>query len=260
MKKKVLLIAAIFTAGITFAQDQMTSKKGVPILPESGDYAIGFDASNVVNYGGNLFNGAAGNSAGNLNLMNTNTIYGKMFNDANSAYRGMLRLGFGSNTVNNIVPGVADPTATFEDEVKTSNMNITLGAGMETRRGKGRLQGVYGPMAMIMLGSSNTETTYGEALSASNPGGPRVTENKQGSTFGITIAGFAGVEYFFAPKMSVGAEVMWGLNFSSTGEGETTTETWNGTAVATSTAKTGSSSSFGIDVMPNSVISMNFHF
>ncbi|MBL4707567.1 MAG: hypothetical protein JKY48_03905 [Flavobacteriales bacterium] len=262
MKKKVLFIAALFTAGLSFAQDGLTSKKGVPILPEAGDYAIGFDAGNLVNYAGNLFNGAAGNAAGNLNLMNTNTIFGKMFIDANKAYRGMVRIGFGSNKDVTIVNGIADPTTTFEDEVKNSAVNITLGAGIETRRGKGRLQGFYGPMAMITLGSGKVENTYGEGLSATNTNGnvARTTEDKNGSTFGITIAAFGGVEYFFAPKMSVGAEVMWGLNFNSTGEGEKTTELWDGTAVVSDTQTIGKKSNFGIDVQPNTVLSLNFHF
>lgn len=260
MKKKILLVAAILTAGMTFAQDGLTSKKGVPILPEAGDYAIGFDAGNVVNYAGNLFNGAAGNSASNLNLMNANTIYGKYFVDANTAYRGMLRIGFGNNKSTAIVNGVADPAATFEDETTVSNFNLTLGGGMEYRRGKGRLQGVYGPMAMISLGSTGSEVSYGEATSATNPAVGRITETSAGSTFGITIAAFGGVEYFFAPKISVGAEIMWGINFSSTGEGESTTESWNGTAAESTTTTTGGSSSFGVDVVPNSVISLNLHF
>jgi len=263
MKKKVLLIAAIFTAGITFAQDQMTSKKGTPILPEAGDYAIGFDAGNLIDFGGNLFNGNDSNSTGSLSLMNANTIYGKLFIDANTAYRGMLRIGFGSNTVKtpvaNTAPGAA-AGSTVEDEVKTSATNITIGGGIEMRRGKGRLQGVYGPMVMIMFGAGNTENTYGNNLNDQGAGASRVTENKNGGTFGITLGAFGGVEYFFAPKISVGAEVMWGLNFNSTGAGEVTTESTDGTTITSTTVESGTSSSFGLDVVPNSVISLNFHF
>lgn len=261
MKKKVLLIAALFTAGLSFAQDGLTSKKGVPILPEAGDYAIGFDASNVINYAGNLLN--AGNNAGqvgNLNLMNANTIYGKMFVDANMAYRGMVRLGFGSVTDKTTVNDVTSTTGgTVEDEEKMSNFNITIGGGIEYRRGKGRLQGVYGPMAMINLGTSKTENTYGNALTATNPG-TRTTEDKNGSTFGFALGGFGGVEYFFAPKMSLGAEIGWTIALNSTGTGETTTETWNGTAVESTTVENAGGSSFGFDTRPNANISLNFHF
>lgn len=261
MKKKILLIAALFTAGISFAQDGMTSKKGVPILPEAGDYAIGFDAANLLNYGGNLLNGSTGNSLNNLNLTNANTIYGKYFTDANTAYRGMLRLGFGSTSNTTLVADLdpnAQPGDVVEDEFKTSALNITIGGGYEMRRGKGRLQGVYGPMAMISFGTSSTENTYGNDLNANNPG-PRQTESKTGSTFGLAIGGFGGVEYFFAPKVSLGAEIGWTIQLNTTGEGETTTETFVN-SVESTTVETGGSSSFGFDTRPNGSITLNFHF
>lgn len=271
MKKKVLLIAAIFTAGVTFAQDQMTSKKGTPILPEAGDYAIGFDAGALTNYAGNLFNGAAGNNINNgLNLQNANTIYGKYFVDANTAYRGMVRLGFSSATDKFLVDDVtstATPPAQVEDEEKMSEMNITIGGGLEMRRGKGRLQGVYGPMAMISLGTMKTEYTYGNSLSATNTAhtssfgqAAGVTENKQGSTFTLNLGGFAGVEYFFAPKMSVGAEIMWTIALETTGEGERTEESWNGTAAESTTTKTAGNSEFSFDTRPMGNLNLNFHF
>ncbi len=260
MKKKILFVAAILTAGLTFGQDGMTSKKGAPILPEAGDNAIGFDANNLLNYGGNLLNGSATNGLSNLNLMQNNTIYGKMFVDANKAYRGMVNIGFGSNTNTSLVADATDPAKTVEDEVKSSNMSFAVGGGIETRRGSGRLQGVYGPMAMISIGSSGTENTYGNKIDDLGAGTSRVTETKAGSTFGLTLGAFGGVEYFFAPKMSLGAEISWGINFSSTGAGETTTESFDGTSSSTNTVETGSSSSFNLGTSPNTMISLNFHF
>jgi opacity protein-like surface antigen len=70
-------------------------------------------------------------------------------------------------------------------------------------------------MLMIGFGGSSTENTYGLALNdsttAANPSlnGPRTTETKNGSTFMLGIQGFAGVEWFFAPKVSLGAEYTW---------------------------------------------------
>ena len=264
MKKKILFVAALFTAGLSFAQDGLTSKKGVPILPEAGDYAIGFDAGNLLNYGGNLMNGAAGNSLNNLNLMNANTIYGKYFVEADKAYRGMVRLGFGSTNNKTLVPDL-DPNAqagdVVEDEAKTSYLAITVGGGIEMRRGKGRLQGVYGPQAMISFSSNGTENTYGNDITATNTG-PRQTESKSGSTFGLAVGGFGGIEYFFAPKMSFGAEIGWTINLSTTGNGEVTTEAWDpvNSEVQSTTTETGGSSSFSLDTRPNGVISLNFHF
>lgn len=283
MKKKVLLIAALFTAGLSFAQDGLTSKKGVPILPEAGDWAIGFDASSLLNYGGNLLNGAAGNGLAPMGDINANTIYGKYFVDANTAYRGMVRLGFGTTNNRSLVTdysagnvdangALIDAAATVENEAKTSSFNITVGGGLEYRRGKGRLQGVYGPMAMISLGTFSTENTFGVSTQDAfnndpNFAGQRTTETKNGSTFGLALGGFAGVEYFFAPKISLGAEVAWTIQVNSTGDGEQTVETAvidTNTGLATgsesTTTETAGNSSFGFDTRPNGFITLNFHF
>jgi len=264
MKKKVLLIAALFTAGISFTQAQMTSKKGTPILPEAGDYALGFDATSLTGYAGNLLNGGSNGSLQPLGLaIGATTITGKYFVDANKAYRGMLQLDFGSNTVttptqDRSVGAVSGDMV--DDEGKTSNMGITIGGGIEMRRGQGRLQGVYGPMAMISLGSSSTDSTYGNSIDLLPIGTTRTTTNKQGSTFGIAIGGFAGVEYFFAPKMSIGGEILWTININSTGSSETTTESYDGTATTSTTVEGGSSSSFNVGTTPMANININFHF
>ena len=78
----------------------------------------------------------------------------------------------------------------------------------------------------------------------------RSTEEKSGSTFGFTLRGFVGAEYFFAPKMSISAEYGWGLDMTSWGEGEDTIESLNsaGTAVETRTTKTGKSSELFFDL------------
>ncbi len=262
MKKKVLLIAALFTAGLSFAQDGLTSKKGVPILPEAGDWSIGFDASSLLNYGGNMLNGKLDNSLAPMGDVAANTVYGKKFIDANTAYRAMLRLGFGSNSDLTYVRDLSDGAAadaTVENDTTKSSFNITIGGGKEYRRGKGRLQGVYGPMASISFGTSKQVHEFGNDLSATNDA-DRVTEAKSGSTFGLAVGGFAGVEYFFAPKMSLGAEIGWNIQLNSTGDGETTTESWTGTASESKTEESAGKSSFGFDTRPNANITLNFHF
>ncbi len=56
--KKSLLILAMFIGGAVTAQDNMTSKKGTPILPEAGEWSIGIGANSTLEYFGNLMNGA----------------------------------------------------------------------------------------------------------------------------------------------------------------------------------------------------------
>lgn len=291
MKKRLLFVAAIFAATATFAQDGLTSKKGEAYLPEAGDWAIGFDANPFLNYAGNLFNGNTSNGIGSgaTWFAPNAAIYGKYFKDEKTAYRVMVRLGFGSASTGYVADLYSNPadleTKEFTNEVKTSYNNIVLGGGIEKRRGNTRIQGVYGAQLMIGFGGSSSETTYGLALgdssvtanggaiydlNSTNPApvaGQRTTKADNGSTFMLGINGFIGVEWFFAPKVSLGAEYAWGLSMTSNGESETTTERWGvapgGTtnSLITKTSKGGKSSTFGLD---NSIsgarISLNFHF
>lgn len=297
MKKRVLFVASLFLATATFAQDGLTSKKGEAYLPEAGDWALGFDAAPFIGYFGNFANGASGNSM-NAAWQDGQrwSIVGKMFKDETTAYRGRVRIGFGSTNQDMIgfYDADADPTTNqveYTNSEKTSNFNIVLGGGLEKRRGNTRIQGYYGGELLISLGSSSESWDYGRAYSddwAVNEVMPtsgsvlgsavaqRVTERKAGSTFAFGLRGFVGVEWFIAPKVSLGAEYGWGLGFSSTGEGEETVEYWgmaeNSAATANSlqseTLKTGGSSAFQLDTDNNGnsifggsgQINLIFHF
>lgn len=286
MKKRVLFVASLFLATATFAQDGLTSKKGEAYLPEAGDWSIGIDANPIINYAGNLFNGNTFNSAGAGATWHAPNmaIYGKLFKDENTAYRAMLRIGFGSTTTTNTfdTSTVFGTVNELTDEMKTSYNNIVLGGGIEKRRGNTRIQGVYGAMVMIGFGGSSTTYDYGHDFSdattatwtdnfgagtTTTSNGPRDTETKNGSTFMLGLQGFIGVEWFFAPKVSLGAEYTWGLAMNSTGEGETTREQWatlpgaTANTLVSTTTKTGKTSSFGLDTgISGANISLNFHF
>jgi hypothetical protein len=285
MKKSILFVAAC-ALGLTtaFAQD-LTSKKGEPILPEAGDYAIGVDAYPLLNYFGNMMNGTSNVAPFGWNYTNSgNMITGKMFVSETMAYRGMIRIGFGSNSWTNPVvddASTSTPVGMTEDELKQSWNYIGLGGGLEWRRGKGRLQGYWGGMLMFSMSGGKSTYSYGNAFSTTNTAptttidfttgatantGSRVTENKMGSTMMFGLRGFAGAEFFVLPKISVGGEFGWGLGFSKTGAGTMTSESWNGTGTTSSTSDTGTSSSFGIDtdnnafgVAPAAVL-IHFHF
>jgi hypothetical protein len=222
--RKLLLTASLAFA-VAFANAQtMTSKNGSPILPETDDWSIGFDATPVLNYFGNMFNNTANNSVYmNYPSNNTMTIVGKMVKDENTAYRAKVAINFGShtNTFGTSTYNSFDSLFT-PSEIKTSTMNITLGAGLQKWRGKGRLKGYYGAEAMIGFGST-TDSTFSylkDLATTSGLGSIQVKENKGGSIFGFGVNGFIGVEYFFAPKMSLSAEYTWGIAISSVGESE----------------------------------------
>lgn len=279
MKKQITTVAMALAFGLFTANAQdLTSKKGEPILPEEGDWGIGIDATPFLNYAGNFFGKTAANTAPTWNfLTSNNTIVGKYFKDATTAYRAAIRLGFGSFKDANYV---SDDTNTstepkFVQDTRTISYNgIGISAGMEKRKGKTRLQGFYGGEVGIFVGGSKEKYTYGNAFN--NPNGNttptstdwstnppssvgaafRPTEVKNGSTFQFGLRGFIGAEYFVLPKMSIGGEFGWGLGFQSTGEGSVTTEYWDvaSSSVKTLTTKTGKSSSFALDTDNNNSV------
>ena len=256
MRKLILTVALAATTVLAGAQ-QLTSKNGTPILPEANDWSIGFDAAPLINYFGNAFNGSFGNSA-TMNYPSNNpmTIVGKMVVDESTAYRAKVAINFGSttNTFGTSNYSSSD-SISRPSEVKHSSMNITLGAGIQKWRGKGRLKGYYGAEAMIGFGGGSGDSTndYLRALTVNDlVGTTQVSEYNAGGVFGIGVNGFIGVEYFFAPKMSLSAEYTWGIAFSSGGESETSyqeVEFVNGNNVVTSKTTTGDKeSSFNIGV------------
>jgi hypothetical protein len=258
--KKGLLIVAMMIGVTEYAQD-MNSKKGTPILPVSGDWSIGIGANSSLNYFGNLLNGNADNSPMSFDWTNgnDNVITGKMMKDANTAYRVGLRLGFGSTTADNQeVDADGDGVADFDSvEIKNGGSNINLAAGIQMYRGKGRVRGFYGAEANIGF-SSAKETWSGSDFDQINPGTTTSisAEVKDGS-FNLGVRGFIGVEYFFAPKMSLSGEFGWGLGLSSTGASETTITVAGNTTTTTG----GKTSSFGIDTdNAGAAINLNFYF
>jgi hypothetical protein len=285
MKKSVLVIALAFGVSSAFAQD-LTSKKGEPILPEAEDWAISMSADPIFEFIGNAFNGSTSNAAPGVGWLNTNqTIIGKKFIDDKNAYRVLVRLGFNSQSFKNFVTDDAQTTApTFpeqnsevEDKFKMSNTNIAIGVGKEMRRGKTRLQGFYGADVMLWISSSKMKYEYGNVITPVPTGagqtttptstqwdatngdvlaevgsGTRPIMSKSGMTLGIGVRGFIGAEYFILPKIAIGAEYGWGLGFQMMGKGKVTTEEQGldsgGTnQVAEIERESAGSSRFGID-------------
>ena len=282
MKKSVLVIALALGVTGAFAQD-LTSKKGEPILPEANDWAISLDASPILQFVGNAFNGAtATNAAPSVGWLNSNqTIIGKKFIDEKTAYRVLVRLGFTNQTYKNMVSDDANTTAPVfpalppmvEDKFKMRNTNIGIGVGKEMRRGKTRLQGYYGADAMIWIGMSSTKYDWGNTMSATTASGTTTTptstqwntatgavtgvgnptsrqlSTKSGMTFGIGVRGFIGAEYFILPKISIGAEYGWGIGFQMQGKGKSKTQTTGGvpTTVGEQEVVTSGNSKFGFD-------------
>lgn len=280
MKKVILYSVFCILYSPLFSQD-LTSRKGEPMLPEANDWAIGFDAVPFLNYVGNLFSGNTGvNTSPGANWVDplTMTITGKKFKDAKTAYRVAVRLGLLSAKVSALVPDAAtttppvfpDPIPTREDVHKISRTNIGLGGGKEWRRGKTRLQGIYGAEAMLWLSkekhiyqygnalsetilvdtTTGTTTNFGSNITTDGYGNPaRIKEEKINSIFGLGVRGFIGGEYFLLPKISIGAEYGWGIGVAFVGEGSRVMESVGGSPadVGEQTIKTGKGSGFSAD-------------
>ncbi|MGB0886987.1 MAG: hypothetical protein ACPGSL_02590 [Vicingaceae bacterium] len=286
MKRKVLFVASLFLATATFAQDGLTSKKGEAYLPEAGDWSIGFNATDLTAYAGNLFNGGNNNgglqSGGWMSGTVGQEIRFKMFKDEKTAYRLRARIGFGSSSSDQVgltYDHDADATTENQDYIintKTSDgFSLVLGAGLEKRRGNTRIQGYYGGEVFFgMLGGGTTKTDDGSVLNDNYNGGfttegtARTTEVKNGNTMLVGLQGFIGVEWFFAPKVSLGAEYTWGLSFRNNGESETTKEYWGTTFGSTADdslieftdATNGANGSFSLDTGHNAMLNLQFHF
>jgi hypothetical protein len=187
MKKITISISFLFGTTVLFAQD-LTSKKGEPILPEAEDWAISMNADPVLEFIGNAFNGNTKNNAANTTWLSaSHTIIAKRFINEKTAYRMMLRIGYVNQTFKNMVANDAEYGTVFnfpemqgqvEDKYNHSNMNLCIGAGKEWRKGKTRLQGYYGADILIWMGSQKDKFTYGNQMSAvdnASPGGGSTT-------------------------------------------------------------------------------------
>ncbi len=268
MKKSIALVAMAFGVTSAFAQD-LTSKKGEPVLPEAGDYAISVDATPFLNYVGNFFGKTNNNAAPSWNYFTANqTIVGKYFKDAKTAYRVGIRLGFGGPSVTNKVANLSDvavhafpdgPTQ-VENKWKQSNTNIGITVGYEKRKGKTRLQGFYGADLALNFTAQKNSFTYGNALVATSSstaapvvgvtaaddfgavagnvsattgitnivGSARATSMKSGVGVQFGVRAFIGAEYFILPKISLGGEFGWGLGLNIGGRATNVWES-NGT-------------------------------
>ena len=283
--KKLLIVLSVWMTADGFAQD-LTSKEGVPILPQAKDWSIGLDATRLIKNASFDF------------VSTSQAITVKYFKDAQTAYRIGARVGINSWTTKDMIPDrvagtssvIAYPAATVmkENRWRRSSTAIGLTFGIEKRRGVSRLQGIYGAEAGLYISTTKDKFTYGNKLdAASSPqlvvdaandamsspyfgnannidtlpqiqgvqGPARITERKNGISFSIGARIFMGAEYFVLPKMSIGGEFGWGLGFSTTGRSETKLESIGqsniqgstGASVKSTTIDGGASNHIGLD-------------
>jgi len=253
----ILLVALTFTVNV-FAQVNdkegevnMMSKRGEYILPVAGDFALGINAIPMVNYFGNMFNGHAGNTTSfgtytHTLMRTTPVLFGKYYLSDKSAIRAGLLIGVYNETdrenvmMNQQTP---NPLVTVTDVMKSTETDLGIGADYLMYRGKGRVQGFYGGGLTLSYTKTKTNYTYGNLITTefSSPfwydfasgtttsGGTRVLSQSGDRSYGVILSGVVGVEYFIAPKISIGGEFRLGLYTGYDTYGTTTVERWTGT-------------------------------
>jgi len=252
MKKIILTVATIFAIGAVNAQD-LKSKKGENYLPETGDWAISFNADGIFEYVGNSLNGNTNNNAPTVDFIRNNAFVGKKFISEKSAYRVVANLGFGSST--DTQPNFVSGTTV---ETKASGFDLAAGLGKEWRKGNTRLQGFYGADALITVNSTTNEVTENDTTTGTFV---QSSEFKSGLGLGLGVQGFLGAEYFIFPKFAIGAQYSWGVQFEIDGEGEqTVTNSSTGNPTTTVTTNLGKGSGFKIGGVGVSSINLTLHF
>lgn len=249
MKKIIISLSLVFVVLGAIAQDSLfTNKRGVPVLPQAGDIAIGLDAASPLYYIGNAFNGNTDNWEPNANFFNNglnNTIYFKYFLTDQSALR--MNFTFGKTNFNNKTYVQDDSAfainplsnAMVEDMFTQNSTRFALGLGFEQRKGRNRVQGFYGAGTYFAYENSSYTYAYGNPISELNPmptstnwmgqvtATTRELSRDLGSQYTFGLNAFIGVEYFILPSVSLGAELGYGYGLTSQTQESHVYEYWN---------------------------------
>jgi hypothetical protein len=248
MKNIFLIIALIMLTVAVKAQvssdSVLRSKKGIPILPKAGDWAIGVDAIPFLEYAGNMFNNTDGNS---LNLYDE-TIYARYYLTDNTALRFRLSINsYNSITREYIQDDAAraiDPLSKADviDLYKRTSSDYSLSLGYIKFRGYGRLRGFYGVDLGYYYSRDKYKYSYGNEITninttpsisfgSYNADGARVLESDNGIYNSLSLGFIAGVEYYILPKVCIGGELTLAGYYSWKSQGNAKYERWNGSMV-----------------------------
>jgi len=252
--KRILTVACAFCVAVSAnaqSNDQIQNKNGVDIMPVSGEYAIGVGVgyNNLFQWMGDLFGGYTGsnNAIDNSYINNplfgtTISIWGKyMVSDDNALRLSLANFGQDQTNLYKVFDDRSNnPDSTVKDKARFNNSTTYLSAGWEYRRGKSRLRGVYGGEVVLswinshehytygnQLGATNLTPTQDGAMPAYNATWGRITQVRNGATFGVGLRAFVGVEYFIAPKICIGTEFGWSGLYQVEGKNKTDYERYD---------------------------------
>lgn len=223
MKKHILpgllLAATIMTASAFTTNAQIKNDKGTFTLPGRGDILVETQGYFNVN-GGTLFTFADGY------LANMNNGYDAQFNiSSGGSNYPMIKLRFFGQ--NNLVHRVtfnlsytSNKMTQQSSDSKNTNFGIAMGYGCEKMFSPAERLNTY-------VGGDIT-VGYGRVTASS------VNTDLSQNCWGFGLRGFTGADYYILPKVYVGMELGWGVNYmrygvvaNANGNNETTSENFN---------------------------------
>lgn len=222
INKTALLLLAILMLQVVNAQTDSTKNEAQKahnsFLPQKGNFAIGADATPLLNFVGNIFNGNVNN---NFN-MSSPLIYAKYYLTDMTALRTVIGV---NSTSDNQLFYVQDDAARLANPL--SNAQVTdmrtdktdgyyLSLGLQKFIGQKRLRGFYGAQLFGQCNKDKSEYNYGNPMTSLNPtpssnfgyvAGERKLSEVTLNNFMVGAGGIAGFEYFVAPRLCIGGEV-----------------------------------------------------
>ena len=289
MIRRILLplLVLVFCLDISAQQtttgqsEQLVSKKGKPILPVAGEFAIGLNALPFIDMFGNLIKINSSNKFVNplsFEAPDGQQLFLKYIKNAKTAYRARVGFAYHYNTETFPVTDDSNTGITTIDKRTEYYTIITTSIGIERRKGLGRIQGLFGAELNLSLQNGspdlmNYKYSYANAITYDNPspstalfldGTPRPLFEKTFTSFGIGASGFFGLEYFIAPKISVGGEMGLRIMYINNFKSKTKTEVWDSQAGYVFTSQTaidkGGEFDASVNFNSNGVLFLMFYF
>ncbi|MEX0987071.1 MAG: hypothetical protein WD052_06290 [Bacteroidales bacterium] len=224
MKKTTTILFLTAFCLVTNAQEE-TSQGGFGMgnadLPVAGDFAIGIDAVPYLEFMGNIF---SGHDARNTLNIGTSTLFARYFLTDLSAVRAELYVNRNTSYSKSYVQDDANvaqnPLAQVEDLRKMVSRGIGIGTGYQVFRDMNKVRGTVGVTVSYYFDKLITEYQWGNQMTAANtnptstnwygggtnPASRQLMNVNSGSHF-VNGGIFAGFEYFFLPKISIGGEL-----------------------------------------------------
>lgn len=226
MKRIALFLSAcVFAVGAATAQE---SAKTVE-YPSAGSFGVGIEASPILDFVGNMFNGTADQESSSRWDKGDYTIHGRYFLTDNSAVRVHLRFNPNENKkvttkfVQDDAAKALNPLSNdkVEDKMVEWKSDWRIAAGYQMFRGNGPLKGFYGGDVFYRYQKESTNYYYGNTMNSANIAptttnfvtgtaanlSERVQNNYKSGVHSLGLIGFTGAEYYFMSNACVGFEV-----------------------------------------------------